>query len=166
LAVWSIDRLHARAPNRCVKSTPVLRVTLQSSRIAAALLALATISTAAMLPLLPGEPWLRAGAVLAAGAYGIRALRTTAAIGDKRSIASIELGTDRRIVITDRVGRHFPAIVQPESYVGALLTTLVLRPEGARRSRALAIWPDTMPADELRRLRVLLRHGARGSDPA
>jgi hypothetical protein len=23
----------------------------------------------------------------------------------------------------------------------------------------VAIWPDTMPADEFRRLRVLLRHG-------
>ena len=67
-------------------------------------------------------------------------------------------------MITDRFGRHVTAIVQPESYVGALLTTLVLRPEGARRSRALAIWPDTMPADEFRRLRVLLRHGDRGSD--
>ena len=118
-----------------------------------------TIATAAMLALLPGEPWLRAAGVLAAGACGIHALRRTAAVGIDRSIASIELGADRRIVITDRFGRHVTAIVQPESYVGALLTTLVLRPEGARRSRALAIWPDTMPADEFRRLRVLLRHG-------
>jgi hypothetical protein len=46
---------------------------------------------------------------------------------------------------------------------GGLMTMLVLRPEGARRSRALAIWPDTMPAGEFRRLRVLLRHGDPGS---
>ncbi|MEO8565816.1 MAG: protein YgfX [Betaproteobacteria bacterium] len=149
-----------------MKSTPVLRITLQSSRIAATLLALATIATAAMLALLPGEPWLRAASVLVAAACGIQSLRTTAAIGINRSIASIELAADRRIVITDRLGRHIAAIVRPESYVGALLTTLVLRPEGARRSRPLAIWPDTMPADELRRLRVLLRHGDRGSDQA
>ena len=81
-----------------------------------------TIATAAMLALLPGEPWLRAAGVLAAGACGTHALRRTAAVGIDRSIASIELGADRRIVITDRFGRHVTAIVQPESYVGALLT--------------------------------------------
>jgi hypothetical protein len=151
--------MHSRASNRTVKSTPVLRVTLRSSRIAAALLASATIATAAMLALLPGEPWLRAAGVLIAGACGLHALRTVAAIGINRSIACIELAADRRIVITDRFGRRIAAIVRPESYAGALLTTLVLRPKGARRSRALAIWPDTMPADERRRLRVLLRHG-------
>jgi hypothetical protein len=132
--------------------------------MAVALLALATIATAAMLALLPAEPWLRAVGVVIAGACGIQALRVTAAVGANGSIASLELAADRRIVITDRFGRHIAAIVRPESYAGALLTTLVLRPDGARRSRALAIWPDTMPADELRRLRVLLRHGDRGSD--
>jgi hypothetical protein len=155
--------MRPRAPNRYVKSTPVLRVTLQSSRIAAGLLALGTIATAAMLALLPGELWLRAAGVLAAGAFGIHAVRSTAATG---MAPSIELAVDRRIMITDRFGGRSEAIVRPESYVGALLTTLVLRCEGARRSRALAIWPDTMPADELRRLRVLLRHGVCGSDPA
>jgi len=149
-----------------MKSTSVLRVSLQSSRIAAGLLAAATIATAAMLALLPAEPWLRAAGVVVAGACGLHALRITAAVGANGSIASIELAADRRIVITDRFGRQIAAIVRPESYAGALLTTVVLRPDGARRSRALAIWPDTMPADELRRLRVLLRHGDRGSDQA
>jgi len=149
-----------------MKSTSVLRVSLQSSRIAAGLLASATIATAAMLALLPEEPWLRAAGVMVAGACGLHALRITAAVGANGSIASIELAADRRIVITDRFGRQIAAIVRPESYAGALLTTVVLRPDGARRSRALAIWPDTMPADELRRLRVLLRHGDRGSDQA
>lgn len=146
-----------------MKSTPVLRVTLQPSRIAAALLALATIATAVMLSLLPGEPWLRAAGVLIAGACGIHALRRTTAAGMRRSIAAIELAADRRAIITDRSGQRIEAIVQPESYVGAMLTTLVLRPDGARRSCALAIWPDTMPSDEFRRLRVLLRHGDPGS---
>ena len=128
------------------------------------MLALATIATAALLALLPGEPWLRAVGVVVAGACGLHALRITAAVGASGSMASIELAADRRIVITDRFGRHIAGIVRPESYAGALLTTVVLRPEGARCSRALAIWPDTMPADELRRLRVLLRHGDGGSD--
>jgi hypothetical protein len=149
-----------------VKSTPVLRVTLQPSRIAAALLAAATIATAAMLALLPGAPWLRAAGVLVAGVCGIHALRGMTATGPRGSIAGIELSADRRAIFTDRSGQRLRAIVQPESYVGVLVTTLVLRPDGARRSRALAIWPDTMPADEFRHLRVLLRHGDSGSGHA
>jgi hypothetical protein len=156
-----------RAPNRWVKSTPVLRVTLQPSRIAAGLLAAATIVTAAMVGLLlPGEAWLRAAGVLITGACGIHALRRVTPIGMSRSIAAIEIAADCRVMITDRSGQHIEAIVRPESYVGPLLTTLVLRPEGARRSRALAIWPDTMPADDFRRLRVLLRHSAPGRGQA
>jgi hypothetical protein len=123
------------------------------------LLASATITTAALLALLPGEPWLRGAGVLIAGACGIRALRGTTAISTRDSIAAVDLAADRRAILTDRSGRRIEAIVQAESYVGALVTTVVLRPEGARRSRALAIWPDTMPAGEFRRLRVLLRHG-------
>lgn len=158
-----IDRIRHRAPNRAVKSTPVLRVTLQPSRIGAALLAVATIATAAMLALLPGEIWLRAAAVVMTGACGIGALRHATSIGMRRTIAAIELGADRRAIMTDRSGNRTQGIVSAESYVGSLVTTLVLRPDGARRSGALAIWPDTMPADEFRRLRVLLRHGDPGS---
>jgi hypothetical protein len=146
-----------------VKSVPVLCVTLQPSRIAARLLASATIATAAMLALLPGEPWWRGACVLIAGACGIRALRGATASWNESAIATVDLAADRHMTLTDPSGRRIEAIVQPESYVGALVTMLVLRHDGARRSRALAIWPDTMPAGEFRRLRVLLRHGDPGS---
>lgn len=82
----------------------------------------------------------------------------------RRSVAAIELAADRRAIMTDRSGLSIEGVVQPQSYVGATLTTLVLRPGGARRSRALVIWPDTMSTEEFRRLRVLLRHGDSGSD--
>ena len=116
-----------------------------------------------MLALLPGEPWLRGACVLIAGACGIRALRCLTASDDKGAIAAVDLAADRRAVLIDRSGRRVEATVLAESYVGSLLTMLVLRPEGARRSRALAIWPDTMAAGEFRRLRVMLRHGDPGS---
>jgi hypothetical protein len=61
--------------------------------------------------------------------------------------------------LIERTGRHIEGIVQPDSYVGALLTTLVVRPEGKRRLRTLTILPDMLPADDLRRLRLLLRLG-------
>ena len=118
-----------------------------------------------MLALLPEEHWLRAAAVLITGACGIRALRRTTAIGISGSTAAIELSGDGRAMITDQAGRRIDGIIQPQSYVGARLTTLVIRPDGALRSRALAVWPDTMSADEFRHLRVLLRHGDSRRDP-
>jgi hypothetical protein len=122
-----------------------------------------TIATAAMVALLPGEPWLRGACVLIVGTCGIRTLRGTTGSGNKGPIVGVDLAADRRASLTDRFGRRIEAIVQAESHVGALVTTLVLRSEGTRRSRALAIWPDTMPAVKFRRLRVLLRHGDPGS---
>lgn len=141
-----------------MKSTPVLRVTLRSSRLEALLLAVGTVVTAALLSLLPGEVWLRCGAIVIAGACGIHGLRRAGTIGTRRWIESIELGADRRAVVTDRSGCRIEGVIQPESYVGAMLATLVLRPDGARRSRALAIWPDAIATDDFRRLRVMLRH--------
>jgi len=119
---------------------------------------MATIVTAALLALLPGEVWVRGAAIVIVGTCGIHGLRRVGTIGTNRSIASIELGADRRAVVTDRSGCRIEGVIQPESYVGAMLATLVLRPDGARRSRALAIWPDAIAADEFRRLRVMLRH--------
>ncbi len=86
-------------------------------------------------------------------------------MGISGSIAAIELAGDGRAMITDQAGRRIDGIIQPQSYVGARLTTLVIRPDGALRSRALAVWPDTMSADEFRHLRVLLRHGDSRRDP-
>ncbi len=58
-----------------------------------ALTRFATIATAAMLALLPGEPWLRGACVLIAGACGIRALRRATASGSAALIAAVDLGS-------------------------------------------------------------------------
>jgi hypothetical protein len=47
----------------------------------------------------------------------------------------------------------------PTRMSGAMLTPIVLRPTGAHRSRAIAILPDMLGAEDLRKLRVLLRLG-------
>lgn len=108
---------------------------------------------------MPAAVWLRAAAILTTGAVGIHALRSAARMSTRRAIVAIELGADRIAIVTDRSGHRVTAMVQPESHVGAMLATLVLRPDGGRRSRSLLVLPDMIPADEFRRLRVLLRHG-------
>ena len=93
------------------------------------------------------------------GAYALLTMRYWAMRSASHAIVGIELDADRAVRLIERTGRHIEGIVQPDSYVGALLTTLVVRPEGKRRLRTVAILPDMLPADDLRRLRLLLRLG-------
>ena len=82
--------------------------------------------------------------------------RTRRARSSASSSASIA-----RCACTERAGRRIEGVVAGRLYVGAWLTTIVVRPDGKRRrARPLAILPDMLPADDFRRLRVLLRYGA------
>ena len=55
--------------------------------------------------------------------------------------------------------------VRDASYVGAIVTTLTWRSKGALCARSVLILPDMLPAEDFRRLRVLLRYG-RSDDTA
>ena len=93
------------------------------------------------------------------GAYAILTLRHWATRSASRAIIGIELDADRAVRLIERTGRQIEGMVQPDSYVGALLTTLVVRPDGKRRLRTIVVLPDMLPAEDFRRLRLLLRLG-------
>ena len=142
-----------------MKDPPRLRLDLKPSRIGAALIAAAVLASALLIACLPVEWWWRAAGSLGIGAYGIWLLRSRADATAPRSIVAIEIAADLRATFTERGGRRGEGTVRPDSYVGALLTTIVLRSAGARRSRAIAVLPDMLTAEDFRRLRVLLRLG-------
>lgn len=142
-----------------MKTSAVLRVELKRSRLAMALVGVASIATATLVAWLPGNEWIRAAIALSVGVQGIATLRSWGLRVSPRAVAVIEIGSDRRVVLTERSGRRIEGIVRADSYVGALLTTLMIRPEKARWSRAEAILPDMMHAEDFRRLRMLLRLG-------
>lgn len=76
--------------------------------------------------------------------------------------ALVHVGHDRRITTSSRDGRSHDGVVLDDSYVGAWVTTIVWRRDGASRlapAESILILPDTLPVDEFRRLRVLLRYG-------
>jgi len=76
--------------------------------------------------------------------------------------ALLHVGIDRRIVVTGRDGRARAGSIVDDSCVGALLTTIVWRADEDawwRPSRAIVVLPDTLPPDDFRRLRVVLRYG-------
>jgi hypothetical protein len=145
-----------------MKVVRTLRLSLGPSRMASALICVTCLATCALVAWLPGAAALRGVLVIGIGAYAILTMRHWATRSASRAIIGIELDADRAVRLVERAGRHIEGIVQPDSYVGALLTTLVVRPDGKRRLRTIAILPDMLPADDFRRLRLLLRlgHGA------
>jgi hypothetical protein len=142
-----------------MKAARTLRLSLGPSRLASALICVTCLATCVLVAWLPGAAALRGALVIGIGAYALLTIRHWATRSASRAIVGIELDADRAVRLIERTGRHIEGIVQPDSYVGALLTTLVVRPEGKRRLRTLAILPDMLPADDLRRLRLLLRLG-------
>ena len=142
-----------------MKAARTLRLSLGPSRLASALICVTCLATCTLVAWLPGAAALRGVLVIGIGAYAILTMRHWATRSASHAIIGIELDADRAVRLIERTGRHIEGIVQPDSYVGALLTTLVVRPEGKRRLRTLAILPDMLPADDLRRLRLLLRLG-------
>ena len=142
-----------------MKGPDPLKVDLGRSRLAAAFVFVSHVATASLLAFVPGDAMLRAAAVVAIGAHALRAVRTSALQSAARAVVGVELTADRRAVLIERSGCRCEGRVRAESYVGEQLTTLVVRPDGARVSRAIAILPDMLPAEDLRRLRVLLRYG-------
>ncbi len=75
------------------------------------------------------------------------------------AIVALILRPDLTVTLVDVSGRRFEGVVQDDSFVAALLTTLVVRVPPARWPRTIAILPDMLPAEVFRRLRVQLRLG-------
>ena len=143
-----------------MKPLPRLRLEPRPSRIGCTLFAAACAMTAILLGALPLPV-----AGIAAGAL---AILTVLAGGLWRCTTGrgvptlLHVGIDRRITVTDRHGRPRSGSILDDSYVGAAVTTIVWRADDDRwwrPARAILILPDSLPRDDFRRLRVVLRYG-------
>ena len=138
---------------------PRLRLEPRPSRIGFALNTLGCLAAAVLLAFL-ALPWAVASA-------GIAAIGITFHCGHWRCVgrgvpAIAHLGIDRTITVTNRQGRSRNGLVLADSYVGAMLTTILWRENGApwwRPAGVILVLPDTLPIDDFRRLRVFLRYG-------
>jgi len=142
-----------------MKPPPRLRVEPRPSRIACVAIAIGCISTGMLIVALPLEPWTVALTLLAIAGVALHGLRRCAG---HRFPALLHIGLDRRLTVTARDGRSRDGSILDDSYVGARLTTIVWRPDNApwyAPARTILILPDTLPADDFRRLRVVLRYG-------
>ena len=142
-----------------MKSSRALHVSLHSSRWASTLVCVAYLTTGALVAWLPGPAAIRGPLVIGIGAYAIVAMRRWAMRSSPQAIVEIDLDVDRAVCLTERGGLRIEGLVLPDSYVGAWVTTLVVRRDGRRRVRTVAILPDMLATEDFRRLRLLLRLG-------
>ncbi|HEY7378954.1 MAG TPA: hypothetical protein VH542_09745 [Steroidobacteraceae bacterium] len=137
---------------------PAVHVTLQPSRRALAWVVGMALCTCAVLATLPLDPVLIGLAVFAILAWAGDRIVVVALRQGPRAVLAMWLTGDRLLVIRTGEGRLIAGHVRSSTYVGARITTIVWRPDGAWRSRAELILPDMLLEDDFRRLRVLLRY--------
>ena len=146
-----------------MKRAPRLRLEPRPSRIAAAAVIIGAIGTASVVFIVPLPWWGCALALLVIACVVTRELVTCAGRGVP---AFLIVGDDRRITVCGRDGRTRDGEILDASYVGASLTTILWRTDGApwwRPASTLLILPDMLGREDFRRLRVLLRYGAPAS---
>lgn len=134
-----------------------VRITLHASRVFFFLLvafATLTILMISTLPIATGWRWMGYGGVSVSAAW---LLRRDVALQSGRSCISFVCGKDRHISLELRNGELVSGMVCADTLVSPWLVLLnVATPDHGRRS--LLLFPDAMPSDAHRRLRVLLRN--------
>ncbi len=106
----------------------------------------------------PLEAWQQVACVAGALGWAAAAFRRHALLRGAGAVTELRLAADLVLVAHRADGALVAGHVRSSTYVGASLTSIVWRPDGAWRSRAILIVPDMLPADDFRRLRVMLRY--------
>jgi hypothetical protein len=138
---------------------PPVRVVLSPSRIALVMIGALAAGTCAIIATLPLEPLALGAANIAVVAWAIDRIHVVALHSGRRAVRQFEVRGDLTVVVITGDGSARAGRVHRDSYVGARLSTLVWRPFGRWRARTILLLPDMLPAQDFRRLRVLLRYG-------
>ncbi len=137
---------------------PSVSIDLGPSPTVAVFIGVAAVATLGVILALPLAGWQQGAGVVAVLAWAVRTFREVALRQGLRAVTSLRLAADRLLVVHTADGRLTVGHVRRATYVGAALTTVVWRPDGARFSRSILILPDMLPPEDFRRLRVLLRY--------
>lgn len=143
---------------RGMRLPPSVSIDLGPSPTAAMFIGVAGMATLGVILALPLAGWLQGAGAVSAIVWTARAFREVALRQGLHSVTSLRLAADRLLVVHTADGRLAAGQVRRATYVGAALTTVVWRPDGARLSRSILILPDMLPPEDFRRLRVLLRY--------
>lgn len=137
---------------------PTVHVVLHPSRIVGAGIGIASLATLAVVLALPLPAWLQVACAAGIAAWATLAFYRHALLRGRRAVTEVRLAGDLVLVAHCADGTLVAGHVRSSTYVGAALTSIVWRPDGAWRSRAILVVPDMLPPDDFRRLRAMLRY--------
>lgn len=78
-----------------------------------------------------------------------------------QAVTELVLKDDSRCEFTLRNGDTLAGNIEGSTFVAPLLIVINVRPGGRGRRRAAILMPDSAPVEDLRRVRVWLRHRVR-----
>lgn len=133
-------------------------VALSASRCAGVGIGVMGVATAGVVLALPLLLWHQALLILMLAAWARQTFQRVALRRGAQAITEVRLAGNRLIAVRYGTRPLVAGHVRCTSHVGANLTTIVWRPDGAHWSRTVLILPDMLPAEDFRRLRVLLRY--------
>jgi len=143
---------------RGMRLPPSVHVALGPSRIVGVAVGLAALAVLAVAFALPLAAWQHGAVTLAVLVWASRTFVVVALRRSPGAVTELRLAPDLVLVVHRRDGRLVAGHVRSATYVGEMLTSIVWRPDDARHSRAILVVPDMLPADDFRRLRVMLRY--------
>ena len=135
----------------------MLKITLQPSRILAAILVFAHGAAMAMVALAGMPLWLELIAIAALVASLVFDVRQTALLRAPDAVIGLEITADDRFSIQTRRGGWIGCEVLGSTYVTSFLTILNLKVIDSGRNTRAVILPDSLNAEDFRKLRVWLR---------
>ena len=134
-----------------------MKITLRPSRILTAILVLAHGAAIAMVALAGMPFWLELIAIAALVASLVFDVRQTALLRAPDAVITLEIASDDKLSIQTRRSEWIECEVLGSTYVTSFLTILNLKgPDSGRNTRAV-ILPDSLDAEDFRKLRVWLR---------
>jgi hypothetical protein len=145
-----------------MRRPPSVHAVLSPSRIAGAGIGLLATATVALSIVLPLPPHLQIAMIVAIVAWAAWTFQLDALHRGRFAVTELRLAPDLMLLVCMGDGRLVAGQVHASTYTGAWVTAIVWRPDGRRRSRALLVLPDMLPAEEFRRLRVMLRYARSG----
>ncbi len=135
----------------------MLKAGLRPSWILAALLTAAHGAAIAVVVVVDMPPWLKLVAIAALALNFLFDILRTALLLMPESVTALEIAADDTLSIQTRRGEWIECKVLGNTYVLSFLTILNLRQNDSGAIRRCAILPDSLDAEDFRKLRVWLR---------
>jgi len=135
----------------------MLKIALRSSRTLAAILAMAHCAAIVLILLIGIPKWLQAGAIAILVGSLVFYVWRVALLRSSNAVVAVEIASDDAFSVQTRHGDWLGCEVLGSTYVAPFLTVLNLRELENNTVRHVVILPDSVDAEDFRRLRVWLR---------